>query len=69
MKGGTPLASETHIALREMKQRIDDLEKITLELKEMGRGIPVIDKNCTSILSTVYNLKFGISDIAKIDVD
>ena len=50
-----------------MKARIDRIEKLALELKKLGREIPTVEKNSRNILSAVYNLKFGISDIAEID--
>ena len=59
--------SNYKIAIQEMKARIDHIEKLALELKKMGREIPTVEKNSQSILSAVYNLKFGISDIAEID--
>ncbi len=61
------MGSENGIILREMKVRIDQIEKLALELKELGRGVPAVEKNSRNILSATYNLKFGISDIAEID--
>ena len=53
--------------LQEMKTKIDQLEKLALELKELGQEVPAVEKNSRDILSATYNLKFGISDIAEID--
>lgn len=52
--------------LQQMKTRIEQIEKLGLELKELGQGVPVIDKNTRNILSAVYVLKFGISDVVEI---
>ncbi len=61
------MGSENKIVILEMKARIDRIEKLALELKKLGREIPTVEKNSRNILSAVYNLKFGISDIAEID--
>ncbi len=61
------MGSENKIVIQEMKTRIDYIEKLALELKKLGREIPAVEKNSRNILSAVYNLKFGISDIAEID--
>ncbi len=53
--------------LYEMKAKIDRLEALALELQQLGEGLPVIEKNCRSILGTAYVLKHGISDIADLD--
>ena len=55
------------IIIQEMKARIDHIEKLALELKKLGRESPAVEKNSQNILSAVYILKFGISDIAEID--
>ena len=49
--------------LKDMKARIDEIERLALELKDIGRGLPVIEKNVQCILSFSYVLKFGISDL------
>ena len=49
--------------LREMKGKIEGIEKLALELKGLGEGLPVIEKNARNILSATYCLKFGISDV------
>lgn len=51
--------------LKAMSRKIDDAEKAVKELRDLGRGIPVIEKNVRSILSLTYALKFGISDVAE----
>ena len=50
-----------------MKDKIDEIEKLAFELKELGQGIPAVEKNSRSILCAAYILKFGISDIAEIE--
>jgi len=52
--------------LSEMKKKIEEIERLVLDLKELGKGVPVIEKNARSILSFVYVLKLGISDVAEI---
>ena len=53
--------------LQEMKSKIEQIEKLALELNDLGKGIPVIEKNVDHFLNTVFVLKFGISDIAEIN--
>jgi hypothetical protein len=50
--------------LKEMKEKIEKIEELIRDLEEMGRGVPVIEKNTRSMLSFVHVLKFGISDAA-----
>ena len=52
--------------LSEMKKKIEEIERLVLDLRELGQGMPVIEKNARSILSLIYVLKFGISDVAEI---
>jgi len=52
--------------LKEMKDRIDRIEELVLDLKQMGEGIPVIEKNTRCLLSYLWALKFGISDVADV---
>ena len=52
--------------LQEMRGRIAEIERLVLELKELGQGVPVVEKNVRAILSLIYVLKFGISDLAEI---
>jgi hypothetical protein len=52
--------------LREMREKIEEIERLVLDLKELGKAMPVIEKNACAILSFIYVLKFGISDVAEI---
>ena len=52
--------------LREMRDKIEEIERLVLELKELGEGVPVVEKNVQAILSLTYVLKFGVSDVAEI---
>jgi hypothetical protein len=52
--------------LQEMSEKIQTIERLILELKDLGKGMPVIEKNAGSILSFIYVLKCGISDVAEI---
>ena len=49
----------------DMKQKIEEIERLVFELKDLGRGTPVVDKNARSILSFTHVLRFGISDLAE----
>ena len=53
--------------LKEMKLKVDQIEKLAWELKDLGQGIPFVEQNVQSFLNTVYILKFGICDVAEID--
>jgi hypothetical protein len=53
--------------LKAMNRKIEDAEKAIRELKELGGGVPVIEKNARSLLSITYALKFGISDLLEIE--
>ena len=52
--------------LKEMKDKIEKIEELTLDLKTLGKGIPVIERNTRCLLSFVHALKFGISDVADV---
>jgi len=54
-------------SIKEMKNRVEEIEKLVLELKELGAGVPVVEKNARCILSFINVLKFGISDVAEIE--
>ncbi len=54
-------------SIKEMKNRVEEIEKLVLELKELGNGVPVVEKNALSILSFINVLKFGISDVAELE--
>jgi len=50
-----------------MSEKIEEIERLVLELKELGKGVPVVEKNVRAILSLTYVLKFGIiPDVAEI---
>jgi hypothetical protein len=51
--------------LKEMKQKVEEIERLVFELKDLGRGMPVVEKNARSILSFTHVLRFGISDLAE----
>ncbi len=53
--------------LTEMDARIKGIENLAGELKDLGKGIPVIEKNARCILSFVFALKFGISDVVDLE--
>lgn len=52
--------------LREMSEKIEEIERLVLDLKELGEEMPVIEKNARAILSFIHVLRFGISDVAEI---
>ncbi len=47
---------------REKLEKIEEIERLALQLKEMGKGMPVVEKNARSILSFTHVLRCGISD-------
>ena len=51
--------------LNDMKGKIEEIERLVLELRDLGRGMPVVEKNAQSILSFTHVLRFGISDLAE----
>ena len=52
------------LQLKEMKRKIEEIDRLARELADTGRGLPVIEKNVQGIQSFTHALKFGISDIA-----
>ena len=58
---------ENKILLLKMKDKIEGLEKLALELRELGKGVPAVEKNSRNILSAAYILRFEVSDVADID--
>jgi hypothetical protein len=55
--------------LKAMSLKIETAEKAILELKELGEGVPVVEKNVRCLLSVTHALKFGISDLAELELD
>jgi|GEM_PF-960736 hypothetical protein len=51
--------------ISDMKQKIEEIERLVFELKDLGRGMPVVEKNVRSILSFTHVLRFGISDLVE----
>jgi uncharacterized protein YoxC len=52
--------------ITDMKQKIEEIERLVFELKDLGRGMPVVEKNVRSILSFTHVLRFGISDLVEV---
>lgn len=52
--------------LTEMKETIERIEEHALHLGNLGKDVPMVEKNAKSILTAVYLLKFGISDIVDV---
>ena len=52
--------------ITDMKQKIEEIERLVFELKDLGRGMPVVEKNARSILSFTHILKYGISDLIEV---
>ena len=61
------MSPNNSLLLQKLKSRIEQIEKLSYEMKEIGEGIPVVEKNVQSLLSAVYILKYEISDVAEID--
>ena len=51
------------VLLKEMAKRIEEIDRLACELKEMGKGLPVIERNVMGIRSFTHTLRFGISDL------
>jgi hypothetical protein len=58
---------DAHV-LREMETRIEGIEDLARELKDLGKGIPAVEKNARCILSFIFALKFGISDVVDLEI-
>ena len=52
--------------IKTMKKKISEINQLAEELKEIGKGMPVVEKNARCILSFTHALKFGISDIVEV---
>ena len=59
------MAPADRAVLREMNGKIKEIERLARELSVLGEGLPVIEKNTRNILSAIYILKFGVSDIVE----
>jgi hypothetical protein len=66
-RGDKMVSSEDLAVLKQMKNKIDQINQLTIELKALGKGIKTVEKNSRNILSATYNLKFTISDIVDIE--
>ena len=53
--------------LEDMRDKIDRIETLAQELASSGKGLPVIEKNARVILTAIYLLKFGVSDVVELD--
>jgi hypothetical protein len=53
--------------LQDMRDKIDRIETLAQELASSGKGLPVIEKNARMILTAIYLLKFGVSDVVELD--
>jgi len=53
-----------NVDLKGMGAAVEQIEQLTYKLKELGAGIPAVEKNSRIILSVVNILKLGISDPA-----
>jgi hypothetical protein len=51
---------------RAMADKIVQIEQLAQELKEMGQGLPVVEKNARCILSFTHALGFGITGPAQV---
>ncbi len=54
------------VLLRHMREKIDAIETLSHGLKDLGKGVPVIEKNVRCILSFTQVLRFGICDVADV---
>jgi len=49
--------------LKKMNAKIEEIEMRINELRNLGVGLPAVEKNTRNMLNCIYVLKFGISDI------
>lgn len=52
--------------IEEMKQIIDQLDRLLTDLGRLGQEMPVIEKNVRAMSSFVTVLKYGISDLVEV---
>ncbi len=52
--------------LKDMKDRIDKIEALVVELKKMGEGVPTVERNTRCLLSYIWAMKVAISDVAEV---
>ena len=53
--------------LKDMAERIADIRKSTLELKDLaGDSFPAVEKNADRILASVRMLELNVSDIVEL---
>jgi hypothetical protein len=57
---------EQWVRLNKMKQKIDGIQGLVLELKALGEGVPVVEKNVQAMLNLTYVLRSSISDVAEV---
>ena len=60
---GNSVTDHQMTVLKDMGAKIREIERLTLELKALGNGVPVVEKNAQGILSFTHVLRFGISDL------
>ena len=53
--------------LKQMHAKIAEIEIGINELRNIGTGLPAVEKNTRCMLNYIYVLKFGISDIFDIE--
>ena len=57
------IASKGAWDLKKMNAKIAEIEAHIKELRNLGAGMPAVEKNTRNMLNCIYVLKFGISDI------
>ena len=53
--------------IKEMNAKIAEIEMRINELRDLGAGLPAVEKNTRNMLNCIYVLKFGISDIVDLE--
>jgi hypothetical protein len=61
-----PVLSHNSTKLGRVAYCPQDIERLVLEPKELGEGMPVVEKNVQAILSPTHVLTFDISGLAEI---
>ena len=52
--------------LNHSRDGVQEFERLALELKDLGRGMPVVEKNAQAILSFTNVLRYSISDLVEV---
>lgn len=49
---------------RQMAAKLEKMDRLTREIRDLGQGLPVIERNTTALAALLRALKFGVKDTA-----